>query len=77
MEPESGLMIPAMFLINVVFPQPLGPITEMYSPFRIVREILSLAIILPYFLVKPTILTSGNHITSSSFSKPNRGYGNT
>ena len=51
--------MPARHLMNVVFPQPLGPIMATYSPSLISMLTLSRATTSPYFFARLTTLTAG------------------
>ena len=51
-EPESGTRIPDSTLIVVDLPAPFGPMYPTISPFLIEKEILLIAFISLYFLLK-------------------------
>ncbi len=61
--PLSGLRIPATILSKVLFPLPLGPIIQIYSPSFILSVTPSSAIIFPYRLCTSIISILGIIIT--------------
>src|SRR2546428_2562257 len=56
MRPASGRRLPASWLISVVLPAPLGPMTASVSPSCTSRSTLSEARSAPKFLRKPSTL---------------------
>src|SRR5687767_10790531 len=58
--PESGKRLPASWLMNVVLPAPLGPMTACVSPSRTSKSMPSHARNAPKLFVKPLTSSIGS-----------------
>src|SRR3982751_5739678 len=59
MRPASGRRLPASWLMKVVLPAPLGPMTAWVSPSLTSKSIASLARSAPKFFVSPRTSSIG------------------